>query len=357
MKRTLLLITFILTSFNGLGQCPNEILILATQSQIDNFSINYPGCTELQNNLWIGTNSGSNITNLNGLSQITAVVGSQIGLFIIGSPLLENLSGLENLEFIDGPFGVQNTGISNFSGLGNLERIGGVFSVRANYNLINFDGLPSLTTITGGLQADENTSLINFEGLGSIETIGSSGSTGNILIYSNPSLQNLDGLEGWQFVRNFSILDNQNINSIDGAANITLHSTTIIWIEDNPNLSFCAITLVCESFNDSNISHLIANNSPGCNNPQEVEAACLLFISDFDLKKAIVLFPNPVSSILQIETREGIVLQKAVVYSILGEELILTSEKTVDFSTFSAGIYFVEIVTNRGSVTKKIVKK
>jgi len=75
------------------------------------------------------------------------------------------------------------------------------------------------------------------------------------------------------------------------------------------------------------------------------------------LSERIRIYPNPVSSKLQIRTSEGISLLKATVYSVLGEELFFTLEETVNFSNLSAGIYFVEVVTNHGIITKKIIKQ
>ena len=45
---------------------------LETQADIDNFAANYPNCSILTDTIWIGARSGSDITNLNGLSLITS---------------------------------------------------------------------------------------------------------------------------------------------------------------------------------------------------------------------------------------------------------------------------------------------
>ncbi|MFZ1703798.1 MAG: hypothetical protein WAT79_05600, partial [Saprospiraceae bacterium] len=48
-------------------------IVFSTQSEVDNFPTNYPGCTTIDGNVGI---TGNNITNLNGLSQITQIGGS-----------------------------------------------------------------------------------------------------------------------------------------------------------------------------------------------------------------------------------------------------------------------------------------
>lgn len=65
MKNNILFIV-ILLSFNVFGQCPSGDVFLMTQEEVDNFIIDYPDCTEL-NDLYIGDMFSSDITNLNGL--------------------------------------------------------------------------------------------------------------------------------------------------------------------------------------------------------------------------------------------------------------------------------------------------
>lgn len=82
-----------------------------------------------------------------------------------------------------------------------------------------------------------------------------------------------------------------------------------------------------------------------------------LSINDFSLERLVTLHPNPVSSTLQIQTSNSLTFQGATVYSVLGKELVMTSEKQINMEAFSTGVYFVKIATNKGSVTKKIVKQ
>lgn len=82
-----------------------------------------------------------------------------------------------------------------------------------------------------------------------------------------------------------------------------------------------------------------------------------LGITDTNLEAKISLIPNPVSETLNISFSENISFQKAKVYSILGEKIIETTEQQIDLSNFTSGIYFVEVATSQGSITKKVVKK
>jgi len=63
-----------------------------TQSEIDDFQTNYPGCTELMGDLQI---SGNDIMDLSGLNVVTSIGGD---LSIIHNDTLTSLTGLENID-------------------------------------------------------------------------------------------------------------------------------------------------------------------------------------------------------------------------------------------------------------------
>ncbi len=87
----------ILIPVTGFSQsCLSEGITFETQAQIDSFQVNYPNCTQLEGDVTI---SGSNITNLNGLSVVTSIEGD---IEINGNDALTSLTGLENVTSIEG---------------------------------------------------------------------------------------------------------------------------------------------------------------------------------------------------------------------------------------------------------------
>ncbi len=74
MKKLVTIIStayFILFTVNLFSQpCLPSGITFSTQDQIDNFSINYPNCTEIEGYVLI---EGSNITNLDGLEVLTSL--------------------------------------------------------------------------------------------------------------------------------------------------------------------------------------------------------------------------------------------------------------------------------------------
>ena len=114
MKRTiiLLVVTIAVNLANAQG-CLSEGISFYTQEQIDNFQINYPGCTEIEGDVMI---YGSEITNLNGLNILTTIWG----WFEIDAISLTSLTGLENLNAIGVGLSINSSSLTSLSGLDNL---------------------------------------------------------------------------------------------------------------------------------------------------------------------------------------------------------------------------------------------
>ena len=96
------------------GQCPIGDLDFNTQSSIDSFSIQYPNCTNLSNQVIV---QGNGITNLNGFS---------------------------NVEVFSGFFWLHDTNISSLTGLNSLDSIGECW-IWSNPKLQTLNGLEGLT--------------------------------------------------------------------------------------------------------------------------------------------------------------------------------------------------------------------
>jgi len=79
-------------------------------------------------------------------------------------------------------------------------------------------------------------------------------------------------------------------------------------------------------------------------------------LSVHDLEQPIVnLFPNPVRTQFTIQLQEGIEVEKVNIYNSLGEFVNSVNRNIINTSELSTGIYFVEIYTNKGKTTKKVL--
>ncbi len=98
-------------------------------------------------------------------------------------------------------------------------------------------------------------------------------------------------------------------------------------------------------------------NAPILTNMVTTTVVEILDIQESTLESDVRIFPNPVSENLTILTNPNFNFIKAEVYAIGGQKLMETSATQLDMSDLSAGIYFVTVVTESGSITKKIVKQ
>lgn len=300
--------------------CPGAPLTLSTQSQVNNFPTNYPGCTEVGVSITI---SGSNITNLNGLSQLQSITKS---LFILNCPALTSLSGLSNLTNISVELTIDNCdALTTLNGLQNLPFIGGSLTISGNALLNNISALSGIDYINGVLQITQNPALTNLTGLenvtftgrylqingnngltsiGSLSSLTQVGNNVNtngryLVITSNPSLTTINGLNSLQSVGTYFDVSNNgnlttlnafsNLETVGGDMSITGNAklTSILdfdnlssvggtlTISNNNLLTDCEAQGICD-YLDGPGPAVIANNDPGCNSVAQVEAACLL---------------------------------------------------------------------------------
>lgn len=119
IKNLWLFFVFALLSFGANAQfvgCGDFFNITITnQYDMNQFALNYPGCTQIPGNLRIET---SNITDLSQLVQITSVAG---GIYI-GETNLTNLNGLQNITHVGHDVRIRNNPLlTDISGLSNLN--------------------------------------------------------------------------------------------------------------------------------------------------------------------------------------------------------------------------------------------
>ncbi|HLW63247.1 MAG TPA: T9SS type A sorting domain-containing protein [Flavobacterium sp.] len=75
------------------------------------------------------------------------------------------------------------------------------------------------------------------------------------------------------------------------------------------------------------------------------------------VKNNFHLYPNPASDILNIRLESNFTLEKVTVYNNLGQMIKTTKETVVNVENLSPGIYFVEVLTDQGKGTKKVIIK
>ncbi|WP_445716603.1 T9SS type A sorting domain-containing protein [Flavobacterium sp.] len=86
-----------------------------------------------------------------------------------------------------------------------------------------------------------------------------------------------------------------------------------------------------------------------------------LSVSDFNFNDKVILYPNPVKDVLSIQTENGISFKNYSVLDINGRVLVSQSKaiqnNQINLSGLTTGIYILQLETDKGLVTKKIIKE
>ena len=75
------------------------------------------------------------------------------------------------------------------------------------------------------------------------------------------------------------------------------------------------------------------------------------------LENAISLFPNPTSGQVQLNISNDIEVINLKLYNVLGQQITIVTSNTIELSFLPAGLYYLEIATNLGTVTKTVIRK
>ena len=67
------------------------------------------------------------------------------------------------------------------------------------------------------------------------------------------------------------------------------------------------------------------------------------------------MFPNPAQDQFTINLSEGLQLKKVHIFNQLGQLLHVATSSTIKTNNLPKGVYFVQIITNNGKATKKLL--
>ncbi|KRB54810.1 T9SS type A sorting domain-containing protein [Flavobacterium sp. Root186] len=70
-----------------------------------------------------------------------------------------------------------------------------------------------------------------------------------------------------------------------------------------------------------------------------------------------VIYPNPASETVNISLAEGLALEKVNIYNTLGQLLKTEKSTSININYLSKGVYYFEIITDKGKASKTIVVK
>lgn len=349
--------TIYLTS-TPLAQCPTAPLTLGSQAEINNFPVNYPGCTVIPDGIDIKI-TGNNIVDLNPLQQITTVLGA---FEIRECPNLTNLNGLNNITAIgndplDGFILRELTSLTDITALSNLDSITGEFTIRTCNQLTNLNGLGALVRNNGSVIIRDNAILTTLTGINSLKFIGETLEiVENATLTDISALSNVDtivgGEEGGVFIE-----ANDLLTSLSGLGNEQTEIGGNLDLLLNGDLSLCSVPSICKYLGNPPADAVItiSGNTTGCNTQPEIEAGCTgLSIEKLRHDIGLIITPNPFSDHLIIEHTDN---EEITLTTVLGRcERITVSEGKNELSTehLQPGVYFIR---DTKGTTYKIVKQ
>jgi hypothetical protein len=403
----LLLITSLFTSYLT-AQCP-ETPVHLNQNKINEFPTKYPGCTEIEGNLFI---DGSDVTDLSPLIQLRGVTGH----LIIRTKRLKTLDGLEGILYVNGNIQIENNdsllALYAFNDK-YFTSVGGDIHFLGNPMLTTLEGFQYLTHIyaegelsSAGLWFFDNPSLKHVDELANLTHVGKGiyfyGSDNlesvagfsnikelpdDLVIHTSPLLTNLQGLHNLEVVNgNFqidktgvidfddlynlrhiggalAIVSNDHLTSIDGLSKLDPNSLKgdrdgyrdHLEILFNPLLSECSIDAICNMLVRDDITFDIQYNAEGCNDDAEVLNNCSSTSVDDMHQAGITLYPNPSSGSLIIESEENTV---ATLLNLNGSKLmhfhVTQGINEYDVSFLPSGKYIIRY--KNGALAKIVIR-
>lgn len=292
--------------------CLPEGITFSTQTGINNFPSNYPGCSIILGDVIIDDMEISTVTNVDSLLYLTEIQGN----LHIGTQYAT-------------PY------FSSLEGFSNLSNIGGDLDIGGNFDLYSLTGLENLITIGGLLNIHNNNYLSNLEGLDDLHSVGS------VRVSGNDGLTSLTGLDS---------IDYTSLSSLN--------------ITNNDVLTMCNIYSICAYINSENPDVIIAYNDLGCANQTQVEELCITDINDhFSNDISMNLYPNPAKDNLEIIFDDNLSpLFKYSIFNLNGQTIVFNmhyhSHTEIKVSSLSSGIYILKLELESGESTmRKFIKE
>lgn len=90
-----------------------------------------------------------------------------------------------------------------------------------------------------------------------------------------------------------------------------------------------------------------------------VSSICSLSTNNFEFSDYFSLYPNPVRSLLNIQTKNNIQISSLSIYNTLGQLLLVVPDATsaIDVSSLNSGTYFIKVNSDKGIANSKFIKQ
>ncbi len=82
-------------------------------------------------------------------------------------------------------------------------------------------------------------------------------------------------------------------------------------------------------------------------------------VTEETMDNRVMIFPNPTNDVINIVSEQNTIINNEVLYDAIGKSIVEfnTNPQQISLKSFADGIYYLEIRTNQGVVTMKVVKE
>jgi hypothetical protein len=267
----------------------------------------------------------NNATGCNSPPEIAHLCGFTMPCLPLGHYYLLTQQEIDSFQFdypechqLVGNLKISGNDITNLTGLFPITSIGGILEIVENPNLASLTGLENLVSINNIFYIRFNNLLNDLQGLNGLISLGGH----ELWIEGNNSLRNLSGIDS-----------------------INAQTISFLLIVNNPVLSICDVTSICNFLSVPDAPAEIYSNMTGCADEYEVEEACgLVSINEVDNPAQISIFPNPASDEIHINGENLSNMEEVNIYDQIGQRILhQDSFKIIDISNFQPGLYIIEI--------------
>jgi len=234
-------------------------------------------------------------------------------------------------------------------------------------NIKDLTPLSQLESIDGDLIVYRNRGLQNLNGLENITSV-----SGTVTLNRLARLQCLGGLSGLETAGELQVYRLNMVTDLNGLSSLTTIDDNLV-IRLNNNLSDCAIDAVCDYINTGGTRQIL-DNGMGCNSVMEVQSDCGMVVRTHeDLSdvfteggkpQQVDVFPNPTSNFITIQDVElkGSSATVTVIDS-FGQRVAINDswnqkgdQITIDVSGLRAGNYYIQIEDDEGTYVSSFTK-
>ncbi len=294
---------------------------------------------------------GGFITNAGTITNMEDILNNGGKMYITNSGALNNSGYLQSFNkiIITGTGSLSNAGSIDIEGSSSIDNYGNLDN---SGNLtINSGAINNYATLLGNNISHvgnfTNNGILN-PGVSTSNTIGTYKFNNNYV--HNGSILNIE-LES---ITSFDKINIATGASLNGILNVSL----LNGYEPSVGDSFTIINAssVSGTFATTNFPAGYTFNVTYTGTTVTLEVTSTLRTIDREIT-IFKMYPNPVTDELTIQLEGATELENVTIYNLLGQEVLTSTERIINTSSLASGTYMVEVKTNIGKETEKLIIK